>query len=278
MQLVAEGAVTAALADESKSLLAASQAARDEIRAQGRTAQAVIAQAEAGIEQARSDVAAARSRVEVARADQARTEALLEYGKIKAPFAGVVRSRLVNPGQLTDGNASEPLFTIARIDKLRVVVAVPELESASIDVGDPVEIRLQSMPGTSIDGTVARTAGSLDESTRTLRVEIDLDNLAAAQEASTSVPRLRPGLYATTTITSETHPDAVAIPKAAIVRANTGPAACFVIEGETVRRREVTTGLEENGLAEIRSGLDGTERVVAAGAAGLTDGQQVKVQ
>jgi RND family efflux transporter MFP subunit len=277
-QLVAEGAVTAALADESKSLLAAAQAARDEIRAQERTAQAVIAQAEAGVEQARSDLAAARSRVAVAKADRTRSESLLDYGTIKAPFAGVVRRRLVNPGQLTDGNASDPLFTIARIDKLRVIVAVPELESAYIDVGDPVEIRLQSMPGTSINGAVARTAGSLDESTRTLRVEIDLDNQPAAQEAAASVPRLRPGLYATTTITSETHPDTVAIPKAAIVRAGTGPAACFVIEGDTVRRRVVTTGLEENGLVEIMSGLDGSERVIASGVAGLTDGQQVTIR
>jgi RND family efflux transporter MFP subunit len=168
------------------------------------------------------------------------------------------------------------VFVVARTDKLRVVVAVPELEAAFVDVGDAVEIRLQALPGMVVSGVVARTAGSLDEASRTLRVEIDLDNQPSAELSGSGAPRLRPGLYATTTITSEAHADVITVPKGAIVRDGAGPATCFVLDADTVRRREVTTGLEENGLVEVITGLDGSERVIVSGAAALTDGQRVK--
>lgn len=274
-QLVREGAVTAALADESRCLLASAEAAREEVRAQVNSARAAIGQADAGVEQAGADLDAAAARVEVARAERLRVETLLEYGRIKAPFAGIIRSRTVNPGQLTRPGGDEPLFVVARTDRIRVVVAVPELEASFVDVGDPVEIRLQALPGTVVKGAVARTAGSLDEATRTLRVEIDLENPAPGALPSPESPRLRPGLYATTTIVSELHPDALAVPKGAIVRAAGGDAFCFVVDGDAVRRRAVTTGLEGDGLVEIRSGLEGAERVVTAGVGGLTDGQRV---
>ena len=280
-QLVAEGAVTEALADELRSIVAAARAQRDEISARIRSAEAAIAQTEAGIEQAESDIEAARARVEVAKADRATIEAILEYGRIVAPFDGTIRSRLIHPGYLTTPNGGGgPLFVVTRGDRLRVVVAVPEIDAAFINVGDPAEIRLQAMPGLVIDGTVARTAGSLDDATRTLRAEIDLDNRlsAAPPEAPAASPQLRPGLYATTTIIAETHPDTLTVPEAAIVRNPDGSAACFVVDNDRVTRRAVTTGLRENGIVEIVTGLEGTERVVTMGAASLTDGQRVRTE
>ena len=280
-QLVAEGAVTEALADEIRSELAAVKAARDEVDAMVRSAKAAIAQAEAGIEQAEADIAAAKSRVEVARADRGHVEALLQYGRIVAPFDGTIRSRLIHPGFLTtpDGGG-EPLFVVTKSDTLRVVVAVPEIDAAFVEVGDPVEIRLQALPGIVINSTVARTAGSLDDATRTLRTEIDLDNRPAAgpAESQAVTPRLRPGLYATTTIIAETHPDTLTLPEAAVVRNSDGTTACFVVDNDLATRRTVSTGLRENGLVEITSGLEGTERVVTAGAASLTDGQRVRTE
>jgi RND family efflux transporter MFP subunit len=279
-QLVAEGAVTSALVDEMRSTLAAAKAVREEVDAQVRSAQTGIKQADAGIEQAHADLAAAQANVAVAEADRARVDALLEYAKIVAPFDGVVRSRLVHPGHLTspDGGG-EPLLVITRADKVRVVVAVPEMLAAFVDVGDPVEIRLQSSPGTLISGSVSRTSGSLDDATRTLRAEIDVQNPAviATGSGTQAGPRLRPGLYATTTIVAESHPDAIAVPTSAVVREPSGKSVCFVIEGGTLRRREVIAGLEEGGLVEIVSGLAGNDRLVAPATASLVEGQAVQV-
>lgn len=274
-RLVAEGAVTAALADEMQSVLAAARAAGTEAEARVRSVRAALLQAEALVAQAQADVVAARARVAVAEADRARIEALLGYGRIVAPFDGVVLRRHVHSGHLAvAGGDGDPLLSVARTDRLRVVTAVPEITAAFVDVGDPVEIRLQAVPGAAVTGTVARTAGSLDEQTRTLRAEIDLDNTPAA--AGGGQP-LRPGLYATTTIVAETHPDAIAIPKAAVVRDTEG-AACFVVIDGTARRRPITTGIEEGSLVEVTAGLDGTERVVTAGAASLADGQGVALR
>jgi RND family efflux transporter MFP subunit len=276
-QLVQESAVTAAVGDEARSALAAAQASRAEAVAQERSASALIAQADAVIERAAADVDAARSAVELAKADAARVGALLEYATIRAPFDGAVRSRLVHPGHLTlAGGAGEPLFVVDRKDKLRVVIAVPELQAAFVDVGDPVEIRPQAAPGGMVGGTISRTAGSLDDATRTLRVEVDVEHAAAAGDAAPKMARLRPGLYVMTTVVAETRPDALAVPAAAVVREPGGRAFCYVFDGQAARRRDVVTGLEEGGLVEIVSGLEGSEKIVAAGSASLSDGQTVR--
>jgi RND family efflux transporter MFP subunit len=280
-QLVGEGAVTAALVDEVRSIFAAAEATDAESRARVRSARAALVQAEALVAQAQADVAAARSRVAVAEADRARVEALLGYGRIVAPFDGIVRRRFVHPGHLAvAGGDRDPLLTITRADRLRVVMAVPELDAAFVDVGDPVEIRLQAVPDAVVTGTVARTAGSLDEATRTLRAEADLEREPAARteaDGAAANVALRPGLYATTTIVADMRADVVAIPKGAVVRDAEGP-GCFVVVEGIARRRAIAVGIEEGGLVEVRSGLDGSEQVVTAGAASLNDGQPVTVR
>jgi len=273
-RLVAEGAVTAALEDETRSLLEAAEAGRGEVEARVKSAAAGVAQAEAAIAQADADLAAARSTVDVARASLARADALLGYARITAPLAGVVSGRSVHPGHLAEGEGHGPaLVVVTRADRYRVVVPVPELTATHVDAGDPVEIRLQSAPGVVITGSVSRTAGRLDEATRTLRAEVDV---AAVPDAKSGI-RLRPGLYATTTLIADAHPDVVAIPKAAVVRDAAGAAACFVVAGSRADRRPIVTGIEEGPLVEVVEGLSGGERVVTAGAANLADGQQVKV-
>jgi RND family efflux transporter MFP subunit len=297
LELVKEGAVTAALADEMRSLLAAARASRDEVVAGVRSADARVAQAEAVISQTEADIEAAAATVAVAKADLTRVEALLGYGTLRAPFPGVIRSRLVHPGHLAvPGGSGGPLLELERQDRLRVVVPVPELDAAFVEVGNPVEIRLQAVPGLVLPAAVARTAGSLDESTRTLRVEVDLDNtpeqaITAAGTAAAARVVLRPGLYATTTIVTDRREDVLVVPAAAVVR-DGGESFCFVLEqaaagdpsdpspdpfpDAVARRRPVTTGLTEGGLVEITGGLDGSERVVTAGAAALADGQAVR--
>jgi RND family efflux transporter MFP subunit len=277
-RLVEEGAVTAALEDEMRAALAAAEAVRQEIDAQVRSAEAGLVQADALVEKATSDLDAARSRVQVARADLERVNVLIGFTRITAPFAGVVTARNVHPGYLAQAGGDGPaLVTVSCTDRLRVVAAVPEVEAAFVEVGDPVEIRLQSLPGEVVKGSVARTAWSLAEATRTLRVEVDLDNAAASPATLARPAALRPGLYATTTIIADEHADAIVVPKTAVLRDKDG-AACFVIVGDTVSRRKVATGLEEAGRVEIISGLAVDERIVATGVGSLADGQTVKVQ
>ena len=279
-QLVAEAAVTGALLDETRAAVAAASSAKREAAAVVRSAEAAAIEAEAVVGETAADLEAAQAGLQVARSELARVEAILSYGRITAAFDGTIQSRQVHPGRLAStAESAEPLFVLERTDRLRVVVAVPELQAAYVDVGDPVEIRLQAAPHVLLSGSVSRTAASLDQATRTLRVETDLDNTAVDDRPASQnqQPTLRPGLYATTTIVADRRTDVLAIPKTAIVREADGSTICFVIEDDRARRRPITTGLEDGGRVEIVTGLSGTEQVVAAGAASLKDGQQVAV-
>jgi RND family efflux transporter MFP subunit len=267
-QLVRERAITDTLRDETRSKLESAQAGRDEVAAQVRSAEAGLAQAGAGLDKARSDVAAAAARVAVAEANARRAEAMSGYTKLLAPYDGVVTRRHVDTGHLTvPGGASDPLFDVARIDRVRVAVGVPEASAPLVDVGDQAEVRLQALDQRIFQGRVARISWALDQQTRTLRAEVDLENPEGT---------LRPGLYAYATIVAEEHPDVLTVPATAIVREE-GRAYCVVVEGDRARRREVGLGLSDGTKVEVVSGLEGGEAVVSKNAAALADGQTVRI-
>jgi multidrug efflux pump subunit AcrA (membrane-fusion protein) len=267
-QLVRERAITDTLRDETRSKLESAQAGRDEVAAQVRSAEAELAQVGAELDKARSDVAAAAARVAVAEADARRAEAMAGYTKILAPYDGVVTRRHVDTGHLTvPGGASDPLFVVARIDRVRVAVGVPEASAPLVDVGDHAEVRLQALDGRVFEGQVARISWALDQETRTLRAEVDLENPDGT---------LRPGLYAYATIVTEEHSDVLTVPAAAIVR-DEGKAYCVVVEGDRSQRREVRLGLSDGTRVEVLSGLEGDEAIVASNADALANGQAVRL-
>ncbi|HLH28483.1 MAG TPA: efflux RND transporter periplasmic adaptor subunit [Acidimicrobiales bacterium] len=266
-QLFRARAQTGTLLDETRNKLRAAEAAREEIDAQVKTAEAALAQSRAGLDKARSDLAAAKSGIAVARSDARRVEALLGYAKIVAPYDGVVIRRHVDTGDLTmPGAQAEPLFVLARSDIVTVAVAVPELYAAAVDPGDRASIRLQAMPGKTIEGQVARTAFALDPKSRTLRVEIDLPNPDG---------KLHPGLYAYTAITVEESPDALTLPATAVVR-DGAKANCVVVREGRAARVPIEVGLSDGAWVEVRSGLKGDEVVARVNAPSLADGQPIE--
>jgi RND family efflux transporter MFP subunit len=266
-QLVGERAATGSLLDESRNALGASEASRDAAGAGVRTAEAALGEARATLEKARADATTAASSVEVALAEARRAEAMLGYARIEAPYDGIVTRRSLDRGQLTvAGPLGEPLFVVARVDVVTVVVGVPEASSAAVGAGDPAAIRLQALGGRSVEGRVARTSYALDPATRTLRVEVDLPNDDGA---------LRPGLYAYAAIAAEEHRDALTVPVSALIR--DGPmASCVCVEAGRAVRRTVRVGFIDGTRAEVLSGLKGDESVVRANAASLVEGQPVE--
>lgn len=266
-QLVRQSALTPSLRDETRSKLQSAQAMVEETNAQVRTSEAAVREAEAAIEKARADVTAAAARIAVARFDLERADALLGYTKLTAPYDAIVVRRQVDPGRLTRGGADDQaLLEIARIDPITVVVGVPEIESARIDPGDPVQLRIPALGGAAIKATVTRTSWSLDTSNRTLRVEVDLPNPDA---------KLRPGLYCYATITEEERADALSLPVAAVVEA-ADQTYCVVIDNGRAVRRPLELGLSDGTRVEILGGLKGGETVVAANPSILTEGQALQ--
>ena len=118
----------------------------EETNAQVSTSEAAVREAEAAVEKANADVTAAAARIDVAQFDLERADALLGYTKLTAPYDAIVVRRQVDPGRLTRGGAQDDaLLEIARIDPITVVVGVPEIESARIDPGDPVQLRIPAL-------------------------------------------------------------------------------------------------------------------------------------
>ena len=124
------------------------------------------------------------------------------------------------------------------------------------------------MKGRTVEGKVTRTAWALDPKTRTIRTEIDIPNPGG---------KLRPGLYAYATVIVEEHKDVLTIPTTAVIQ-DKDKAFCVVVADGKAVRKPIEIGLADGTRTEVVSGLDGSEAVVKANAASLSDGQVVKVQ
>ncbi len=271
-KLAASGTVTNKLADEMLSQLRAAESAGLEIDAKVKSAEAAHRQAAANIEKAQADVGAAQARLSVAQANLGHVRTMMGYLEIKSPFDGVVVQRAVDTGRFVQPaqNNALPLLVVAQTDKVRVCVEVPEMESSAVDAGkkgDGAIISIQSLGKKTIEGRVSRTAWGLDASNRSLRVEIDLPNTDRL---------LRPGMYASVTITLDQRNDVVALPLTAIIRKEEANSCCIVKDNK-IEIRPVVLGLRSGPEVEILSGVQPGEIVVMARGEGLVEGQAVAV-
>lgn len=216
-------------------------------------------------------VDAAAARLAVAEAALRQNAALLAYGRITAPFAGVVTSRHVDPGAFVPAAtaganpAAAAIVSLADYSVVRAVVAVPEAEAARVSVGQPVVLATDALSGRTFRGVVNRHSGSLDERTRTLAVEADLPNADGA---------LRPGMYVNARIGVELHRDALLVPAAALVREKAAGFLFLLAEGKA-NRVPVKFGFNDGVSVEILEGIAANARVIIPGKATLASGQVV---
>jgi len=212
-----------------------------------------------------SDTAAA---VAAAKAEAEKYQTLLDYTKITAPFDGVITRRYTDPGSMIQaGTASQamPLLRLSDNYRLRLDFPVSVDYVQSIHVGDPVDVRIESLGGKTLTGKISRFTDRVDETTRTMTVEMDVPN-----------PKLEliPGMYATVVLKADQRPHAVAIPTEAISGDKT--TVYVVNEQNEVEQRTVTLGLETPTKFEVLSGLKEGELVLLNNNAGIKPGEKVE--
>jgi membrane fusion protein, multidrug efflux system len=213
----------------------------------------------------------AEGRVAIAQAGLAHNDTLLRYGRIVAPFNGIVTMRYVDIGAFvpaaTAGTnpAAAAIVTIMDYSTIRVRIAVPETESARIAVGQPVVVTMESLPGRTFKGTVSRHTGALDEATRSLLVEADLPNTDLT---------LRPGMYVSAKIGVEQHRGVMLVPAAALVREKAA-GFLFTLNDGKAMRVPVKYGFNDGATVEIVEGIAENVRVVIPGKTPLVHGQAV---
>ncbi|MFO0850080.1 MAG: efflux RND transporter periplasmic adaptor subunit [Gemmataceae bacterium] len=182
-KLAASDAVVAGVIDEEERDYVASEAAVAAAVATVERGRADAAEAESRIEAATADTDLKAALVEVARRDLARAQAVAEYARVTAPFDGVVVRRTVDPGSFVQNattGASDPLISVARTDLVTVVARFTDAAAPFVTEGTEAEITFKSLPGVSVVGRVTRFSPSIQNSDRTMRVEVDLFNGTAA--------------------------------------------------------------------------------------------------
>lgn len=206
-----------------------------------------------------------------ARANVMRLQQLQSFENVYAPFHGVITVRNIDTGALIDaGNGGSPaaLFALAETDRLRVFVNVPQEDTAEVAPGTPAELALPQFPGRFFSGRVARTSGAIDPASRTLRVEVDLDNPGDV---------LMPGAFAQVTLMMHSAHPGLTLPASTLLFRPQGVQVAVVGAHDIVHLRTVALGRDFGVRVEIRSGLRGDERVVLNPGDAISAGQAVRV-
>lgn len=234
-------------------------------------AQAKDLETQAQIESARAAMSESQSQLVAAQAELERLTALEAYSHITAPFAGVVTKRYADTGALIQaGTASEtqsmPVVQLAEWSRLRLVVPVPESAVAQLKPGSAVQVRVSAVNRT-FEGHVARFADSLNQETRTMHTEIDVENPDGT---------LKDGMYADATIILKQRPDALTVPIQALERNPTGATVLVVNSQGTVEPRQVKLGIEGSSSIEVTSGLAENDRVIIGNRSEFHPGERVQ--
>ncbi len=175
--LVSSRAVNAAMQDEKQQQYRATEAAMTAAQADVKSAESNVLVTQASLKQAEADLAFSHARRKVAESSLAQTLALMKYAQIRAPFAGQISQRAIDTGDFVLSAASakgEPLFTLNRVDRFRIAFSVPESNANQVQIGQKVELKVDSVKGRLFEGMITRVSGELETRTRTMRVEAEV--------------------------------------------------------------------------------------------------------
>jgi RND family efflux transporter MFP subunit len=226
--------------------------------------------AETAAEVSRSQVVAAQEGAEAARQALNAVRDMEGYLRVTAPFAGVVTERNVHPGALvgpsTSAGGALPLLRLVENSRLRLVVPVPEAYATDLKTGTEVPFSVAAYPGQSFSGKIARNAQSVDVSTRTMAVEIDVTNADG---------RLAPGTFCQVLWPIRRSAPSLFVPSASVASTTDRTFVIRVREGKT-EWVDVKIGLTSGPLVEVFGNLRPGETVAGRGTDELRPGTQVR--
>jgi len=220
-----------------------------------------------------SQAAATASGVKSAQANVQRLKELQSFENVYAPFDGVVTARNIDTGQLIDSGAAKELFHLQAINTLRVYANLPQIESGSVKRGDKIDLTFAEHAGKTYQGTLVRTADSIDPVSRTLLVEIDVDNRGG---------ELLPGSLAQVHFKTPAIGATFIVPAAALIFRREGMQVGVVVDGDKSRAIAhlvpVVIGEDDGANVQIVSGLNAGDKVIQDPPDSLIEGEKVHVE
>ncbi len=280
----ADTEVARALAEE-RQVKAAVEQARSEVRLQevtsrrlaairaedrGAASQQEIDVAHGKADVARAALATAEGRLAVLAAEVTRLRTLGDYRRVVAPFDGVVSERFVDSGALVAaGTAGKPsaIAMVVNPARLRVVVDVPETDVSFVAVGNWAEVEVAALGGRRFDGTIARRSEALDPASRTMRVEVEIDNRERI---------LIPGMFGKAKLNLETRRGVLSVEPLWLKMQKDQP-YLFVARDAVARRLDVKTGADDGKFVEVVQGLGDEDAIIVASKQPLVDGIPIVV-
>jgi RND family efflux transporter MFP subunit len=221
---------------------------------------------------AAGDFAAKQATVQSSQANVRRLEELQAFEKIYAPFDGVITARNTDIGALIDSGSSggtrTELFHIAQPDKLRVYVSVPEVYSQAAKPGLTADLALSEFPGRLFPGTLVRTAQAIDQTTRTLLVEIRVNNPTGT---------LLSGAYAEVHLKLSNPTSAFILPVNALLFRAEGLRVAAVTDGRHADLKPITLGHDFGSEVEVVAGLSGSESIIVNPPDSIVAGEEVRI-
>ena len=222
-----------------------------------------------------SDMEAKRAMLQSAQANVQRLSELVSYEKVSAPFDGVVTARNVDVGALVTAGGSPglapmpgELFHVEQTDTLRVFVDVPQNDAPYVTPGTEVYLSVQQYPGRRFAAKVARSAGAIDPVSRTMHVEVDVDNHDGA---------LLPGAYAQVHLELQNASPALDLPVSALLFRPNGVTVAVVDSAGKAALKTVTVGRDFGTHMEITTGLTATDRVIDNPGDAISPGEPVQI-
>lgn len=193
-----------------------------------------------------------------------------DFGKVLAPFDGIVTRRSIDNGDLMNagnGGVGQLMFTVAQIDRLRLYAYVPQDRAAQIRVGDSVDILRPEAADKPSKGRIVRTAGAIDPATRTLQIEIQVPNAEHT---------LLPGSYVDVALTMKSDKGLI-LPTNTLIFNSAGSRVAIVQPDNKIRMQVVTLGTDFGRDVEIKSGVKADDKVVLNPPDSISEGQAVAI-
>lgn len=216
----------------------------------------------------RQDLDSRQASYDMNAAEVRRLQALKRLQEIRAPFSGIITSRNVEIGALMNAGGATPLFTLSQLDTLRVLIDVPQTYYRSIQVGQPVRVKVPELPQQVFTGQVIRTSGVLRPESRTLLTEVIIPNRQQ---------QLMSGLYGQVSFQVRPATAPVVIPANTLVIKSDGPKVVVVGGDNIVHLQAIEIGRDFGTAVEVIRGLNGGEKIVTNPSDYLQEGQPVQV-
>jgi RND family efflux transporter MFP subunit len=215
-----------------------------------------------------SDFTLKTATVEAARSNVRRLEELQSFARVTAPFAGTITARKTDVGELIAAGSGKELFRLAQTGTLRIYVRVPQTIARGVAPGQTAELTIPELPGRVFPAKVMRTSGAMDAASRTLLVELEVDN---------SQGLIFAGAYAQARFPDAAEVAVLTLPSDAVMFRTEGSQVGLVSPDGKVELHSVTIGRDFGPTMEILDGLKSSDRVIVNPSDSLVSGAKVRV-